>query len=90
MLCGRFSGFSSVAKKPAHAKPTKGVFMLLDRLPNHLHLARNSNAPEFDRWRLYSSVTHEYFERFSGATPDEVMQKYVDWEEAERKVWVGA
>jgi len=64
--------------------------MLLDRLPNHLHLSRNSNAPEFDRWRLYSSVTHEYFEKFSGATPDEVMQKYVDWEEAERKAWVGA
>ena len=90
MLGGRFSGIPRKRTMPTHAKPTKGVFMLLDRLPNHLHLARNSNAPEFDRWRLYSSVTHEYFEKFSGATPDEVMQKYVDWEEAERKAWVGA
>lgn len=90
MLGGRFSGIPRKRTMPTHAKPTQGGFMLLDRLPNHLHLVRNSNAPEHDRFRLYSSVTHEYFEKFSGSSPDEVMQKYIEWEEAERKAWVGA
>lgn len=35
---------------------------LLERLPNNLHLARNDNAPEHDRWRIYNSHTEKYVE----------------------------
>ena len=33
---------------------------LLERLPSHLHLARNGIAPEHDRWRLYNCASGEY------------------------------
>lgn len=35
---------------------------LLDLIPNHLHLARNSNAPDHDRFRFYSTATKQYLE----------------------------
>jgi len=35
---------------------------LLELLPNNLHVARNDNAPEHDRWRIYNSATHQYVE----------------------------
>ena len=60
---------------------------LFDRLPDHLHLARNSNAPEFDRWRLYSSTTNEYIESSGAASAEECMQKYVEWEDNEKEKW---
>ena len=63
---------------------------LLERLPNHLYLARNDNAPDFDRWRLYSTVTHTTYEKFSGHTPEEVMKKYIEFEDNERNKWVNS
>ena len=30
---------------------------LLEQLPDHLQLARNSNAPEHDRWRIWNRAT---------------------------------
>lgn len=60
---------------------------LFDRLPNHLHLVRNSNAPEYDRYRLYNIATEEYTKDFSGKDPEEVMTKYIEWEDQERKNW---
>lgn len=35
---------------------------LLEQLPNNLHVARNDNAPEYDRWRIYNSHTEKYVE----------------------------
>ncbi len=35
---------------------------LLEHLPDNLHLARNGDAPEHDRWRIYNSHTKEYQE----------------------------
>lgn len=35
---------------------------LLEKLPNNLHLARNDNAPDHDRWRIYNSATQKYAE----------------------------
>ena len=33
---------------------------LLEQLPANLHIARNENAPEHDRWRVYNSATSKY------------------------------
>lgn len=35
---------------------------LLEQLPNNLHIARNDNAPEHDRWRIYNTATEKYVE----------------------------
>lgn len=35
---------------------------LLEELPNNLHLARNGNAREDDRWRIFNSHTGQYVE----------------------------
>lgn len=35
---------------------------LLDKLPCHLHLARNTNADPVDRWRLYNIASDQYVE----------------------------
>lgn len=60
---------------------------LFERLPNHLHLARNGNAPEFDRWRLYSLTTKEYIETTGAASAEECMKKYVEMEDMEKEKW---
>ena len=62
---------------------------LLERLPNNLMLARNSYAPEHDRWRLFNTVTNETAEVSGSPTAEECMRKYLEYEEAERKKWVG-
>ena len=36
--------------------------VLLELLPDHLNLCRNSNAPENDRWRFYNKAHEEYIE----------------------------
>ena len=33
---------------------------LLELLPDNLHIARNSNAPNFDKYRLYNTTTKKY------------------------------
>lgn len=33
---------------------------LLEKLPNRLHLARNDNAEENDRWRFYNIAQDDY------------------------------
>lgn len=35
---------------------------LLENLPNNLHIAKNDNAPEHDRWRIYNCFTQKYIE----------------------------
>lgn len=35
---------------------------LLERLPDNLHLARNSSAGSYDRWRIFNSFTGKYVE----------------------------
>ena len=35
---------------------------LLELLPSNLHLARNENAPDHDKWRIYNSATKKYIE----------------------------
>jgi len=61
--------------------------IIFDKLPDHLHLARNSNAPEFDRWRLYSIVTKEYIEESGASSAEECMEKYIQQENIERERW---
>lgn len=33
---------------------------ILELLPSNLHLCRNENAPEHDRWRVFNSFTKKY------------------------------
>ena len=61
---------------------------IFERLPNHLMLARNSNAPEFDRWRLYSLTNKKYLEETGAETAFECMQKYIAIENKQREEWV--
>jgi len=37
-----------------------GTDELLELLPNNLHLARNSNASDTDRWRMYNMASKKY------------------------------
>ena len=60
---------------------------IFERLPDHLHLSRNANAPDYDRWRLYSSVTKEYLSSTSARTAEECMVKYIEIEDAEKAAW---
>ena len=60
---------------------------LINHLPSHLHISRNEYAREDDRYRLYSTATEEYIEKFNGATVEEVMLKYIAWEEKSSREW---
>ena len=62
---------------------------IFERLPNHLMLARNSNAPEFDRWRLYSLTNEKYLEATGSDTAESCMAKYIELEEKIRREWCG-
>ena len=40
----------------------KDLEELLEELPNNLHLARDSNAPRHDKYRMYNKATGKYLE----------------------------
>ena len=61
---------------------------IFERLPNNLHLSRNSNAPEFDRWRLYNTANNKYLEKTGATTALECIQRYIAIEDKQRKEWV--
>ncbi len=61
---------------------------ILEKLPDNLHLARNSNAPENDRWRLYNSSNHRYLETTGASSPIECVEKYLAIEAKELRSWV--
>jgi len=60
---------------------------LLERLPSNLHLARNDNAPEHDRWRMYNSATDEYIAP-GHSTARAAMIHLITRQEKERREWV--
>lgn len=60
---------------------------IFDKLPNHLHLARNENAPEYDRFRLYSVVNKNYLEQTAAPTAEDCMKKYIEWMNEEKRKW---
>ena len=60
---------------------------LLENLPNHLHLARNDNAPDHDRWRIYNSATKEYTEPGFPTVRDLLVYTYNRIEES-RQQWL--
>jgi len=59
---------------------------LLERLPSNLHLARNANAPEHDRWRIYNSATAEYIAP-GHSTARSAMIHLITRHEKERREW---
>jgi hypothetical protein len=59
---------------------------LLERLPSNLHLARNENAPEHDRWRMYNSATDEYITP-GHSTARAAMIHLITRQEKERRDW---
>lgn len=61
---------------------------LLERLPNNLHLARNDNAPDHDRWRIYNSATQKYTEP-GAPNAREVMIIAFNRLDAQIKKWTG-
>ena len=61
---------------------------LLDCLPNHLHLARNSNAPDHDRWRIYSDATKKYIEP-GMKTARELLVYTLERNDKQMKEWAG-
>ncbi len=61
---------------------------IFEALPNHLHLARNSNAAEHDRWRMYNSSNGKYLNETGAKTAEECMKKYIEIEKKEREEWV--
>ena len=62
---------------------------LLEQLPNNLHVARNDNAPERDRWRIYNSHTQKYVEP-GFQTARELMIHTCTRIEEERRSWTAA
>ena len=62
---------------------------LFEKLPDNLMLARNSNAPEFDRWRIHNYTSNETLEKTGSHTATQCVQKYTELEEIQRKKWVG-
>lgn len=50
---------------------------IFDKLPNHLHLARNSNAEHWDRWRIFNTVTNKSIKETGSATIEECMMKLI-------------
>jgi len=49
---------------------------LLEKLPDHLHLARNKNADVIDRWRVYNSCTKKYV-GFGASTARELLVRMI-------------
>lgn len=69
---------------------TKELNPIFDRLPNNLYLARRDYANESDRWRMLNSKDGSSLPQTAAATAEECMQKYVAYEEEQRKKWLGA
>jgi len=61
---------------------------IFHEIPNHLCLARNSNAPEEDRFRLYSPQSNTYLADTGAPTAEECIAKWVELREKTRKEWV--
>lgn len=61
---------------------------LLEKLPNNLHLARNDNAPEHDRWRIYNWHTKKYVEP-GAATAHQLLVETINRLEGQRRAWLG-
>lgn len=61
---------------------------LLDELPSNLHLARNENAPEHDRWRVYNMATGKY-PAPGYATARECLIGTLTTIAEQRKAWIG-
>ena len=62
---------------------------LAEKLPNNLHLARNDNAPEFDRWRVYNIATEKYAEPGAETVRDLLINTLTRLEEQHR-AWTGS
>ena len=62
---------------------------LLENLPSNLHLARNDNAPVYDRWRIYNSHTKKYVEP-GFPTARELMIYTLNVLEKKRREWIDA
>ena len=60
---------------------------LLERMPDNLHLAKNSNAPEHDKWRVFNSHTKKYVEPGFGTARD-LMLHVLKRIEEQRKEWM--
>lgn len=62
---------------------------LAEELPNNLHLARNDNAPDFDRWRIYNSHTEKYCDPGAPTVRDLLISTLTRLEETKR-AWIGS
>lgn len=60
---------------------------LSELIPDNLHPARNSNAPERDRWRMYNTHTERYHEP-GFATMHELLLHTARRQREERLAWV--
>ena len=60
---------------------------LLELMPDNLHLAKNSNAPEHDRWRVFNSHTKKYVEP-GFSTAKELMIHALTRIDEQRKEWM--
>ncbi|MCP4393972.1 MAG: hypothetical protein GY804_06880 [Alphaproteobacteria bacterium] len=61
---------------------------IFESLPNNLHLARNSNAPKSDRWRIYNTANEKYIESTGAETAEKCMEKYIIIENKVRENWL--
>ena len=61
---------------------------LLELLPNNLHLARNDNAPEHDRFRVYNSAIGQYEEPGASSARDLLVSMLTRIDE-QRREWLG-
>ena len=61
---------------------------LLEKLPDNLHLARNSNAPDHDKWRIFNSVTSKYIEP-GFDNPKALLIHTIEKLEKQRRDWTG-
>ncbi|MGL6014682.1 MAG: hypothetical protein ACRCZU_01115 [Selenomonadaceae bacterium] len=69
--------YKDVWHEPRNLSEADDILQLLEKLPNHLHLARNSEAFALDRWRLYSTVTDDYIENSRSDTAEGCLKNYL-------------
>jgi hypothetical protein len=62
---------------------------LAEKLPNNLHLARNENAPEHDRWRVWNSHTEKYCEP-GAATVRDLLIATLERLDKQYRAWTGS
>lgn len=60
---------------------------LLELIPNNLHLARNSDAPDRDRFRMFNSANGKYIEP-GAKTGRRAIIKMLEKIDIQRKEWL--